>query len=132
MGSTIARSHLAETKAYVHDWVETTSLEGSVARDGEVDNCLPVQFFACCLRVLQKTCEQLSALDAHELEKTGLNVLKRMLQEELGRLYLCGEGFASGEASKALESADDLRNNLIEILWGIGSVLAHGEYCYIH
>lgn len=135
MESSIARSHLAETKAYVHDCVETTSLKsqpvllGSDAQNGEADDCLTVLLYTCCLRVLQKICEQLSAFDAHELEKAGLDVQKRILQEELGRLYLGGEGFASGEASRALENADDLRNNIVEILCGIGSLLAHSEYC---
>ena len=128
---------LTDTKAYVHDWIETTSLQpktrllSSREGDEEADDCLTERLYACCLRILQEICRRLSAIDPDELERTGLDLQRRLLHEELGRLYLCGEGLTSREATTALENADDLRNSLLEILCGIGSLLAHSEYCYI-
>lgn len=64
------------------------------------------------------------------LGNDSLCAVKCILQVELGRLYLCGEGFSNGEAADALEHSDDLRKNILEILCGIGSLLLHGKCSY--
>ena len=112
--------------AYLHDWINATYPEQQTVQDIRADECLTVQFYQCCLSALQKTCQQLSAADS--LEYSPLSQVKCVLQEELGRLYLCGDGFSSGEAADALERSDDLTENILEILCGIGSLLIRGKY----
>ena len=64
-----------------------------------------------------------AASAADSLEYSPLSQVKCVLQEELGRLYLCGDGFSSGEAADALERSDDLTENILEILCGLGRSL---------
>lgn len=127
------RTDVRDQKALLlHDWINATYPEqqsGSSISDYQdirADECLTIQFYRCCLCVLQRTCQQLSAVDP--LEHDLLYEAKCVLQEELGRLYLCGNGFLNGEAADALERSDDLTKTMLEILCGIGSLLVHGKY----
>ncbi|KAG7005326.1 hypothetical protein G7Y79_00020g048540 [Physcia stellaris] len=112
-------------KAYLHDWINEQELESSSGniQDTRADQCFTIKFYHCCLCVLRKLIQQLSMVDP--VGNDSLCAVKCILQVELGRLYLCGEGFSNGEAADALEHSDDLRKNILEILCGIGSVLLH-------
>ena len=133
----VTSSSYIDQNAYLRDWINTTSYEeepeflSNGTQNVEADECLTARFYACCLRVLQKILQQLSAIGTVELEKKALDTQVRMLHEELGRLYLCGDGFANGEIGQALDHAQDLRNNILEILCGIGSLLTRGRCRYI-
>ena len=121
-------------KSYLHNWIDDTSqkqeseLFGGHTHDFEVDDCLTIRFYACCVRVLQKICHQLSTVGSSQLEKCALDIELHILQEELARLYLCGDGFADGEMGKLLDHANELRDNLLEILCEIGALLIRGKY----
>lgn len=123
-----------DDKTFLHDWVSntcpdsSTDLSSAQVRNGEDDECLAVRFHACCFRALQKISQQLSAIDPGELGRLRLVVLKRLCSQELGKLYLCGDSFTNREVGKALECADELRNNILEVLCGLGSLLVHGKY----
>ena len=129
----VSRS-LANEKSYLHGWIDDTSHEqeselfAGHTHDFEVNDCLTIQFYACCIRVLRAICHQLSMIGPSKLEESALDVELRILQEELARLYLCGDGFADGETGKILDHASELRDNLLEILCEIGALLIRGRY----
>ena len=129
-----AGCRLDDDRTYLHEWIRDTSPEpaeepsSEQLRNVDDDEHLVVRFHACCLRALHKIFQQLSAIDPERLEKLGLPIKTRVLSEELGRLYLWGEGFASVKAGKALERADELRNSILEVLCGIGSLLVYGKH----
>ena len=133
MDSYVTRS-LGTGKSYLHSWINDTSQEQDAeldkghVHDFEADECLTIQFHACCVRVLQKICRQLSKIDSLELEQCALDIELRILQEELARLYLCGDGFTDEEMSKILDHNKELRDNLLEILCEIGALLIRGRY----
>ena len=132
MDSNVTRS-LANGKSYLHSWIDDTSQKQESelfghTHDFEVDDCLTVRFHACCVRVLQKICHQLSTVGPSQLKKSALDIELHVLQEELARLYLCGDGFADGGMGKILDHANELRDNLLEILCEIGALLIHGKY----
>ena len=133
MDSIVTRS-LANSQSYLHSWIDDTSqdqdseLLGSLNHGVEVDDCLTIRFYACCIRVLREICHQLSTISPSKLEKSSLAIELRMLQKELARLYLCGAGFADVEMGKILDHASELRDNLLEILCEIGALLIRGRY----
>ena len=131
-----ARPSLANPQSYLHNWVDDRSQEqeqepklfGNDFQHFEANDCLTTQFHACCVCVLKNICQQLSTLGPPKLEKSGLDIELRILQEELARLYLCGDGFADGEMGTILDHAIELRDNLLEILCEIGTLLLDGKY----
>ena len=130
--STVHRQ--TDDKTFLHDWIDTTcpdsanDISSGQVSNGEDDDCLAVRFHDCCLRVLQKISQQLAAIDPGELATLRLVGLERVCCQELGKLYLCGESFTSREVGKALERADELRNSILDVLCGLGSVLVHGKH----
>ena len=133
MDSVVPRS-LANGKSYLHHWIDDTSYKQESelftghTHDLEVNDCLTIQFYACCIRVLREICHQLSMVGPSKLKESALDVELRILQEELARLYLFGDGFADGEMGKILDHASELRDNLLEILCEIGALLIRGRY----
>ena len=133
MDSRITRS-LDTGKSYLHAWIDDTTQEQDAelvkahVHDFEADECLTIRFHACCVRVLQKICRQLSKIGSSELEQCALDIELRVLQEELARLYLCGDGFTDEEMVKILDYNKELRDNLLEILCEIGVLLIRGRY----
>ncbi|KAL8782763.1 MAG: hypothetical protein Q9195_009578 [Heterodermia aff. obscurata] len=131
MDSTVPHG-LANRQSYLHNWIDDTSQEqepklfAGRTHDLEANDCLTIRFYDCCVRVLQKICHQLSTIGPSKLEKNALDTELRMLQEELARLYLCGDGFADGEMGMILDHANELRDNLLEILCEIGAILIRG------
>ena len=134
MASINAGYRQTNDRTYLHNWISatcpasTTDLSSGQIRNSEDDECLAIRFHACCLRALQKICQHLSAIDPGKLDLLGLAMLERLCSQELGKLYLCGESFTTREVGKALDRADELRNSLLKILCGIGSLLAHGKH----
>ena len=116
--------------ACVHEWIGSTStlpdLKQEILDTSGVDGCLTARLYASCVKVLQRICSQISS------PEVSLSRLKpRVLREELGRLYLCGEGLGNGKLDRALEDADELRENILEVLSGIGLLLARSEFCVL-
>ena len=133
MASISIGNRQTDHKTFLHDWISTScpdsanDISSGQVSNGEDDDCLVVRFHACCLRVLQKISQQLSAIDPGELATLRLAVLERVCSQELGKLYLCGESFTSRETGKALERANELRNSILDVLCGLGSLFVHGK-----
>ena len=129
-----AGCRLNDDRTYLHEWIRFTSPEPAVepsseqGRNDEDDEHLTVRLYACCLRALQKISQQLAAIDPKRLENLGLPIKRRVMSEELGKLYLWGESITGVKVCKVLERADELRNSILEVLCGIGSLLVHGKH----
>ena len=104
----MASSHLTDKKDYLRRWIDATSPEpelkifNSDAQNSESSGCLTLRFYACCLRILHQICQQFSAVDPLELQRSGLEDQARLAHEELERLYLCGDSFQGEEIGQGL------------------------------
>ena len=87
------------------------------------DGCLATRLYSSCVTVLSGLYRQVSS---HEVSHSGVEPW--ILGEELGRLYLCGEAFGLDEFDRVLEDAYELRDTLLEILAGIGHLLARSKF----
>lgn len=112
--------------AYVHEWIYNTSTEQEAERklvvSKDADDCLAARLYASCVQVLQGICYQVS--------DPGVSypaVNQHMFKNELGRLYLFGDSFKNGKLNRILENADELEESIVEILAGIGILLARSE-----
>ncbi len=78
------------------------------------------RFYSTCLRGFQQLCRQ---------EKKGYAPGSRsyLLKEELGKLYLWGEGFAPGELDKALGESEEVRDNVLDLLVNLAELIIHGK-----
>ena len=86
--------------------------------DGEDEQGFVGRLYGLCLRELQDFHRQ-----QREISKSRSNVLK----ECLGRLYLWGEPFGSGDLDKALGQSDELRDNVLERLIHVGELLSRSK-----
>ena len=118
------RKNSAPHANYVSEWIgRASALSGTDQKIlNPEDGSLASRLYTGCMQVLQGICSQLSA---SEVALPGANV--RMLKEELGRLYLLGEGLDNGKLDKALQDADELRENFLEVLASIGRLLVRSE-----
>lgn len=112
--------------AYVNEWINRTATreksEPVIPIISDADDCLAAHLYASCVQFLQGLYFQ--ALDSG-VSHSG--VKPWVIREELGRLYLWGEGFGSGRLTKILEDANELRENILEILAGIGLLLIRSK-----
>lgn len=111
--------------AYVHEWVDSTS-ELPVVDKGDVDESLAARLYAGCIIVLRRLCSQTAITDASHsyLEPW-------VLGQELGRMYLWGEGLGNGKLDKALSDADELRVNVLEVLGSIAMLLVRSKLIFL-
>ena len=126
MHSSLGNNNAASDTEYVHGWIESTSKVGQVESEllvsEDADDCLAARLYSSCVQVLRHICFQVSD---HRTTPSG--VIPRVLREELGRLYLCGDIFRSGKLNKILDNADELRENVLEILAAVGLLLTRSE-----
>lgn len=77
------------------------------------------RLYHACLQVLRYACHE-GRSDDHD----GSHSFK--MKEVLGRLYLWGANFRSGDLDAALDPFEDLRSNVLELLGDIGRLLLRG------
>jgi len=109
-------------KAYVHEWVDSAS-ELPVVDDGDADDSLAARLYAGCIIILRGLCSKRTNADA---SRSSLEPW--VLGQELGRMYLWGEGPGNGKLAKALNDADELRENVLEVLVSIGMLLVRSKF----
>ena len=107
---------------YMLQWLDTHA-SGPIANDappldGEDEQGFVGRLYGLCLRKLQTFHRQ-----QRDISKSRSNVLR----ECLGRLYLWGEPFGSGDLDKALGQSDELRENVLERLGRIGKLLLRSK-----
>ena len=109
-------SQNSKTSGLVRRWLASnkTEIDGSTLEDG-----LAMKLYRLCLEVLRDICQQKITLTWAKPSQGLTHVLK----DELGKLYLWGEGFATGELDKALNHAEDLRRVVFKTLKQIGQPL---------
>ena len=103
-------------------WLDTHA-SGPIANDApplkaEDEQGFVGRLYGLCLRELQGFHRQ-----QRDISKSRSNVLR----ECLGRLYLWGEPFGSGDLDKALGQCDELRDNVLERLVYIGKLLLRSK-----
>ncbi len=82
------------------------------------------------IEILYKSCLGLFAelwKYAHKSSCSLTESQKASLQRDLGSLALFGDGFENGKLDSFLALSDDLRENALEILSGIGDLLLQSE-----
>lgn len=126
MDLTLHASKLAVPEtAYVDEWVDSTS-ELPVGDNSDVDESLAARLYAGCIIVLRGLCSRISNTDAFQSSWK-----PRVLGQELGRMYLWGEGLGNGKLDKALEDADELRQNVLEVLVSIAMLLVRSKFVFL-
>ena len=86
--------------------------------DGEDEQGFVGRLYGLCLRELQ---------DFHRQQRDIPESRSNLLRECLGRLYLWGEPFGSGDLDKALGQSVELRDNVLERLGRIGKLLLRSK-----
>ena len=121
------KSQILPSQAYLNEWLQDNNQEhGSetLCRNATDGEDLVVRLYTCCLEILQKELEQIAIL---KHEYTTLEEPFRTLQASLGRLYLCGDGYANAELGDILAGSEELRNGILEIMSGMGLILTRGR-----
>jgi len=112
--------------AYVYDWVDSTSELQNVGTS-DTDKSLAARLYAGCIIILRGVCSRISDPIASR------SFLKPwVLRQELGWLYLWGEGLGNGKLNKALGDADELRESVIEVLVSIGMLLVRSKFIFLN
>ena len=77
------------------------------------------QFYSTCLQGFQQLCrqEQVYAPGAQSY----------LLKEELGKLYLWGEGFSPGNLDKALDEYEEIRDSVLGLLVNLAELVIRGK-----
>ena len=104
--------------SYTHKWVNSTS-ELLTRREAR-----PTDIHKACIRVFKLFLRHLPELSTFQID-AGSTANAR---EELGRLYLWDESFYNGGLDKTLEQSDEVRDNVFELLRGIGGILLRGNF----
>ena len=86
--------------------------------DGEDEHGVVGRLYGLCLRELQAF---------HRQQRDISGSRSNVLRECLGRLYLWGEPFGSGDLDKTLGQSVELRNNVLERLGHIGKLLSRSK-----
>lgn len=81
------------------------------------------RFYTACLRVYKIVSHYvgLESLSRKDVTQAASG------KEGLERLYIWGEGFSDGNLNRALEESDEIRDNVLELLLGIGETLVRGK-----
>ena len=85
---------MADT-AYIHEWVNST-FELSAIDSSDVDKSLAARLYVGCMIVLRGLCSGTINTDASQS-----SLEPWILGQELGRMYLWGEGLGNGKLDKA-------------------------------
>lgn len=107
---------------YMLQWLDAHT-SGPIANnapplDGEDEQGFVGRLYGLCLRELQ---------DFHRQQRDISKSRSNALRECLGRFYLWGEPFGSGDLDKALGQSDELRDNVLERLGHIGKILLRSK-----
>ena len=126
MSSSLESKKAMGDKAYVHEWIYNTSTaqeaQPELIVSEDADDCLAARLYASCVQVLRGICSQASD------PGVPYSAIKPwILRNELGRLYLFGDSFRNGRLNRILEDANELSENIVEILAGIGILLVRSE-----
>lgn len=111
--------------AYVHEWVDSTA-DLPVVDHSDIDESLAARLYAGCIIILRGLCSRITNTDASQP-----SLKPSVLGQELGRMYLWGEGLGNGKLDKALEDADELRQNVLEVLVSIATLLVRSEFVFL-
>lgn len=112
-----------ERGQWVHQWLGLDSLTKPALPQHiiqDADEGFAARLYVSCLRTLQQ-------LYRRERDYSPPKQRAHVLKEELGKLYLWGEHFGAGELDEALTQSDDLKENVIELLSGIGKSMLKGK-----
>lgn len=113
-----------ERGQWVHQWLDLDCLAVPTPENGLVahiaDEGFTARLYGLCLSALRLLYRR--KYDYHSPE---LQVHK--LKEELEKLYLWGEHFEAGELDRALDQSEDLKENVLELLSGIGKLILRGK-----
>ncbi len=111
--------------AYVHEWVDSTSEQPAID-NSDADESLAARLYAGCITILRRLCSRITNADA-----SPSSLEPWVLGQELGRMYLWGEGLGNGKLDKALNDADELRENVLEVLVSIGMLLVRSKFIFL-
>ena len=107
---------------YMLQWLDAHAY-GPIANDappvdGEDEQEFVGRLYGLCLQELQ---------DFHRRQRNISKSRSNVLRECLGKLYLWGEPFGSGDLDKALGQSDELRDHVLERLVHIGELLLRSK-----
>ncbi len=114
------------TASYTNQWIDDnfkSSTLGEAAITGTEDYGFAARLHTACLRIFKLVSHYTCRVSIFQKEATQAANVK----EELGRLYLWGESFPDGDLDRALEQSDEIRNNVLDLLRGIGETLIRGK-----
>ena len=103
---------------YVHQWLKSnpTAWDDSDLPPDQEDGGLATKLYSACLEMLQSLCQPSSAQES-------LQAHTHVFREELGKLFLWGESFRSGELDRALAFAEGLQELVLKKFMEIGRLL---------
>ena len=117
------RSKKCESSRSIAEKLAQDLLEDIENDDGPVSAEL---LFEVCLHTYQETWLELSALSP-----SPIYVQDGLLMEGLGKFYLWGKSFQDGTLDSALEQSDEVREEVLKLICGIGKILTRSTL-FVH
>lgn len=111
-------------KDWTEEWLDACSGYSPEA-GGTLYGNEEYQGFAARLSTL--CLQQLRALYLQECEMARNGDRAFCLREEFHKLYLWGEPFGDGKLDRALDYSEDLRDDILDCLCGIGRIIVRGK-----
>lgn len=113
------------SRAYVEQWLSRDLVQIGDDHDPETDGDFVTSFYQGCLGFFVELCRTLSTSES----PSGFSQVEiQSLKEELGRLFLWGEGFSGETLGKIFEYAEHMKPTVLEFLAGVGKLLTRSMY----
>lgn len=115
-----------DTASYTNQWVDDnfkSSTLGEAAITDTEDCGFAARLHTACLRIFKLVSHYTCRVSKYQKEA----IQAANVKEELGRFYLWGESFPDGDLDRALEQSDEIRDNVLDLLQGIGETLIRGK-----
>lgn len=112
----MATEDVLNTNALVRDWIDENT-DGCAGQSGESEEGFASIFYESCMKLFQQLYKEscrTSSLSQQEQHR---------LKEDLGRLFLWGDGFGDRMLDQILGQSLELRNTVLGFISGIGKVL---------
>jgi hypothetical protein len=106
---------------HLQEWIDGNTVHSSVQIAGDVG--FAEMYFNTCLAALQRIWS--SVLHSSDILNHGE---KKAVKESLSRLILWMDGFEPGILDRILDRAEDLRENVLQLINDIAKPLAHSEF----
>jgi len=105
-----------DTATFIPNWIDETT-DGYAGQSGESEEGFASSLYKSCMKVFQELYKQAcrsSSLSPQEQHR---------LKEDLGKLFLWGDGFGYKMLDRILEQSLDLRDTVLGFIAGIGKAL---------